>query len=571
MNPQTFLETKYKTLYDWAMAYRRKGWNVIPLFEYTKVPSKVEIWNGDDFGWLPGWKDLQTRLGTDKEFNHWFKEQKPTGIGVVTGKLSNIFVVDEDSYKSDGMKFLLQSTMKTKTARGGAHHFFKYVDGIKTSGWKKGINIEIKSDGGFVVLPPTQVYIDDKKTIGKYKWERMCKIENLPLLKESDLKIYREGTGEWTPAGFKDLMNVSAGDRHNSLRTVALKAFNRFKQSEWDTAVQFIRTTALTYDPPMAHYEVEKIISDTMNRIRVSSVKEIDSEIKNYTPRSITQVAVERKEEKALEKEAPKTGYPELDRIITGFVPGHLYTVTGNTNVGKTALGTNFAERLRRQGKKTLYFALEPENTVVDYLASVRTGKMFSDLTEEDIKFDDGMISIYGKQEIQTLDDLVSAVSNSKVRYDLIVVDHIGYFIQDKQNWVQEQSSTIKRLVGLAKVKRCAVLIIAHLRKQPTGSKKEYIPTADDISGSGAFKQDSTEVMIIIRPNESTDPDNIVLSNYGKLFVVKTKSGPNGTINLIFATKKALIVSPEELIRDKEHITTPHMDNLTAMGFPDRQ
>lgn len=571
MNPQDFLETKYKTLYDWAMAYRRKGWNVIPLFEYTKVPSKVEIWNGDDFGWLPGWKDLQTRLGTDKEFNHWFKEQKPTGIGVITGKLSNIFVVDEDSYKADGMKFLLQSAMKTKTARGGAHHFFKYVNGIKTSGWKKGINIEIKSDGGFVVLPPTQVYIDDKKTIGKYQWEKMCKIENLPSLKESDLRIYREGTGEWTPAGFKDLMNVSSGDRHNSLRTVALKAFNRFKQSEWDTAVQFIRTTALSYDPPMAHYEVEKIISDTMNRIRASSVKEIESEVKNFTPRTITQVAVERKEEKALEKEAPKTGYPELDRIITGFVPGHLYTVTGNTNVGKSSIACNFAERIRNQGRKTLYFALEPENTVVDYLASVRTGKMFAELTEEDIDYDDGNISIYGKQEISTLDDLVNAVSNSTIRYDLIIVDHIGYFIQDKQNYIQEQSWAIKRLVSLAKKKHTAILIIAHLRKRASGDKKDYIPTADDISGSGAFKQDSTDVMIIVRPNESTDPDNVILSNYGKLFVVKTKSGPNGVVNLIFETRKALIVSQESARLNREINNTPNMDELTSMGFPDRK
>ena len=572
MNPQEFLESKYKTIYDWALAYRRKGWNVVPLFNYTKVPSKIELWNGDDFGWLPGWKDLQTRLGTDKEFNHWFKELKPTGVGIITGKISNIFVVDEDSYKADGMKFQLASAMKSKTARGGAHHFFQYTEGIKTSGWKKGINIEIKSEGGFIVLPPSQVYTDDaKQSLGKYVWEKMCKIENLPVLKEADLKIYRDGTKNWTPAGFKDLLNVGEGDRHNALRTLALRAFNRFKQSEWDSAVDFIRNSAAKYDPPMTHYEVERIISDTMNRVKSSSVAEIDSEIKKFNPRTISEVASERRSEKELEKIAPKTGYPELDRIITGFVPGHLYTVTGNTNVGKSSIACNFAERIRRQGKKTLYFALEPENTVVDYLASVRTGKMFADLNDEDINYDDGNISIYGKQEIQTLDDLVNAVGNSKTRYDLIIVDHIGYFIQDRQNWIQEQSSAIKRLVGLAKSKKTAILIIAHLRKKSSADRKEYTPTADDISGSGAFKQDSTEVMIIVRPNESNDPDNVMLSNYGKLFVVKTKSGPNGVVDLVFATRKALIVSPEEVAEErKKEKATPHMDELTAMGFPDR-
>lgn len=563
MDPQKFLESKYKTIYDWALAYRRKGWNVVPLFEFSKIPKDIELWNGDDFGWLHGWKQLQTRLGTDKEFEHWFKDQKPTGVGVITGKISNIFVVDEDSYKSDGMTFKLRSPMKTKTARGGSHHFFKYVDGIKTSGWKKGINIEIKSEGGFIVLPPTHIYIDDKKTIGKYTWNALCKIENLPTLKDSDLQIYRDGDG-WVTAGFSELTKVKSGDRHNSLLKLALQSFNRFKSSEWDTAVSFIRKSASEYDPPMDNREVERIISDTMSRVQHSSVNQIESETTKFTPRTITEVAVERHIEKELEKTAPTTGYPELDRLISGFIPGHLYTMTGNVNLGKTSLCCNFTERIRQQNRKILYFALEPENTVVDYLASARTGKMFQDLTKEDIDFDDGNISVYGKQEISTLNDLISAVNNSKIRYDLIIVDHIGYFIQDKQNWVQEQSSAVKKLAGLAKSKKIAILIVAHLRKRSSMDKKDYIPTADDISGSGAFKQDSTDVMIIVRPNESDDPDNIILSNYGKLFVVKTKSGPNGSMSLIFATRNALIVSPEEAVSRGE-------DHLTSLGFLDQK
>jgi replicative DNA helicase len=321
----------------------------------------------------------------------------------------------------------------------------------------------------------------------------------------------------------------------------------------------------------MSHNETERIIADTMNHVKSSSYQQTDSELKEFIPRTITEVALERKSEKELEKLAPKTGYPELDRIVVGFVPGHVYTVTGNTNVGKSSIACNFAERLRRQGKKTLYFALEPENTVVDYLASVRTAKMFTELTEEDVNFDDGNIGIYGKQEVSTLNDLISAVSNSKTRYDLIVIDHIGYFIQEKENWVQEQSRAIKKLAGLAKSKMVAILIIAHLRKRSTADKKDYTPTADDISGSGAFKQDSTEVMIIVRPNETNDPDNIILSNYGKLYVVKTKCGPNGTVNLMFATKKALIISPEEMENEEYRKKLSIKDELTLLGFPDKK
>lgn len=263
-------------------------------------------------------------------------------------------------------------------------------------------------------------------------------------------------------------------------------------------------------------------------------------------PRSLTEVSKERLEEKEWEKIAPRTGYPELDAIIIGFVPGHLYTLTGDVNIGKTSLCTNFADRVSRQGKRVLYFALEPENTVVDYLASVRLDKKFPDLTPEDLAFDDGMVHIYGKAEISQVDDLVTIVRDSEIHYDLIIIDHIGYFIRSQNNWLQEQSNVIKKLAGLAKEKKTAVMMVAHLRKKGFGQKKDYIPTSDDISGSGSFKQDSTEVMIVVRKFKSDDPESLQYADRGKLYVTKNKVGPNGSVDLLFSERKANIVSEAE-------------------------
>ncbi len=258
--------------------------------------------------------------------------------------------------------------------------------------------------------------------------------------------------------------------------------------------------------------------------------------------RTLTEVSLERKEEKELEKLAPSTGYPDLDRIIKGFIPGHLYTLTGNTNVGKTSLASNFAVRIAKQGKRVLYFALEPENMVIDYLASVRLDKKFEDIEPEDLEFDDGMIQVYGKAEVSQVEDLVDIVRDSD-HYDLIIIDHVGYFIQSENNWLQQQSNVVKKLAGLAKEKRTAILLIAHLRKRSSSQKRDYTPTSDDISGSGAFKQDSTEVMIVVRPTDPADPDELRLSDSGKLYVAKTKAGPNGSINLLFSERKANITS----------------------------
>lgn len=268
-------------------------------------------------------------------------------------------------------------------------------------------------------------------------------------------------------------------------------------------------------------------------------------------PRTITEVSAERAAEKELEAIAPKTGYPELDQILRGFIPGRLYTLTGNENVGKTSLACNFAVRVAKQGKKVLYFALEPENLVVDYIASVRFDKKFEDLSHEDVSFDDGNIHILGKAEVANLNDLVNAVERLE-RYDLIVIDHIGYFVNgERQNWIQEQSNAVKRLAGLAKRKKTAIMMIAHLRKPPPGSRKNYVPTSNDISGSGSFKQDSTDVMIVVRQVTNPEEGGLEYVPEGMLYVTKTKSGPNGWINLKFSERKANITSFQEAMQNE--------------------
>ena len=262
-------------------------------------------------------------------------------------------------------------------------------------------------------------------------------------------------------------------------------------------------------------------------------------------PKNLTQIKLSRMEERELEKIAPSTGYEDLDKIIKGFVPGHLYTATGVENIGKTSLACNFAVRVAKQEKKVLYFALEPENTVIEYIASVYHDKCFPDLTEEDLDLNNLSIDVFGKEAVPTIEKLVEIIETFD-RYDLVIIDHIGYFINSQNNHLQQQSNTVKILAGLAKKKQTAILLIAHLRKRSKGEKRNYTPTSDDISGSGAFKQDSTEVMILTRNLKSEEEDEFTYSPYGKLYVTKTKSGPNGAIEIYFSDRKANIVSQGE-------------------------
>jgi replicative DNA helicase len=272
-------------------------------------------------------------------------------------------------------------------------------------------------------------------------------------------------------------------------------------------------------------------------------LKKID--VKN-APETIGKIGQERVYEKKLEREAPSTGYRQLDQFITGFVPGHVYTLSGDTNAGKSTLALNFTYRISKQGKKVLYFALEPENTVVDYLASIRLKKRFEELTDSDILFDDENIFVYGKDKVNKINQLIDKI-NSLDRFDLVIIDHIGYFTSNSSNLVTKQSDVMKEIAGLAKSKKCAILLIQHLNK----SRADKSSPENNITGSAAFKQDATDVLILTRDKEEDIFGSSVNKDTGAIMIRKSKTAkPQGVVPVRFISGTALILDDEDILND---------------------
>lgn len=263
--------------------------------------------------------------------------------------------------------------------------------------------------------------------------------------------------------------------------------------------------------------------------------------IASIKPKAIHDWIPQRLEEWELEKQASKTGYSELDALIKGFIPKRLYTLTGKTNAGKTTLACNLAYRVAIQNKKVLYLALEPDTAILDILATIATHKTYPELVASDLSSVPKNIDVTGS-EIKTFDQL-KATLNESTKYDLVIVDHIGYFIRNvgEQNLVQQQSQLIQSLARLTKEAGNSILLIAHLNKE--GSKKE-VPSIYDIGGTASFSQDSQEVLIF---NRGADPfDKFKQSNDAILIVGKTKSGRNGSVQMNFKDNSGLITTPFE-------------------------
>lgn len=148
--------------------YNNFNFITIPLINKSKVP------------YLKEWQKIKKSKELKKDNN----------IGILTGKINNIIVIDIDK-KNNGLKIWNQwikkfgdintPIVKTGGPDGGYHYYFKYDKDIKSSLKikfnNKRIGIDIKSDGGQVVAPPSIV-------TKKYKWIKSLNnysIINIPL------------------------------------------------------------------------------------------------------------------------------------------------------------------------------------------------------------------------------------------------------------------------------------------------------------------------------------------------------------------------------------------------------
>ncbi len=87
-----------------ALFYLKSGFSVIPV--------------GKDKKPLILWKGFQTRRPTEKEMKTWFQLPNVHGIGIVTGAISGIAVVDVEK---GGVINDLPETAMSQTGGGGWH------------------------------------------------------------------------------------------------------------------------------------------------------------------------------------------------------------------------------------------------------------------------------------------------------------------------------------------------------------------------------------------------------------------------------------------------------------------
>lgn len=147
--------TEYTTL-DAARDYFKMGWSVIPLRPAGLDDEENELAKRPS---LATWTPNQHKAWGLREINDWWSNHPDHNIGIVTGKVSGISVVDVDgdggkkALKDAGLQ--LPATRMHKTPHGW--HFIYAYDPKFKQGQGLLDHVDVRNDGGYIVVPPTVV------------------------------------------------------------------------------------------------------------------------------------------------------------------------------------------------------------------------------------------------------------------------------------------------------------------------------------------------------------------------------------------------------------------------------
>ena len=244
-----------------------------------------------------------------------------------------------------------------------------------------------------------------------------------------------------------------------------------------------------------------------------------------------------------------KTGFTELDNVLSGLQKANLIILAARPGQGKTAITLNMAQFIATQEKKPVaIFSLEmsKEELVDRFLVAqadvdawrLKTGK----LSEEDFtKLSDAMGQL---AEAPIFIDDTPGLNLSEMRskarrlhmehgLGLIIVDYLQLVDPGRkvENRVQEVSIVSQALKNLARELNVPVLAASQLSRavEQRGEKR---PQLSDLRESGAIEQDADVVMFLYRPDVELDVTNHNIPT--KVLIAKHRNGATGEIDLLF-------------------------------------
>ncbi len=243
------------------------------------------------------------------------------------------------------------------------------------------------------------------------------------------------------------------------------------------------------------------------------------------------------------------TGYPDLDRLTSGFQSSDFIVIAGRPSMGKTSLMLNIAENVALEhGIPVGIFSLEmsKEQIVQRLLSSqsripgnrIRTGYIRKDewdaLLRSASRLRDAPIFIDDTPAIGLM-EMRAKARRLKARHNLglLCVDYLQLArgLGSAENRQMEISQISQGLKALAKELSIPVVAGSQLSRAVESREKKR-PVLSDLRESGAIEQDADLVIFIYREEVYNPSDDV--RGRAEIIIGKHRNGPTGTIPMIF-------------------------------------
>ena len=316
------IKEKNKLILAAALYYAGLNFSVIPV--------------GTDKRPLIPWKKYQQEKASVEKIKKWFTQEFPNAnVGVVTGKISGIVVVDVEA---GGPTNNLPPTVISKTGGDGWHFFYKHPDVLVKNSTRIKELTDIRGDGGYVVMPPS-IHSSGKR----YEWSVGPDQANFMELP----KWVLENSSNEEPKTENDwdkFLNseVAEGNRNSTATKIAGKLlhdlpYELWELSGWTTLKEWNLKNS---KPPLSEREL-KSVWESIKKAEIISIKKPTTK-------------------------SDKNQFQELDKILAGVpkdVEKHLLPQLLNPLFSKLVLLDNTSINFYLKHKIKNYFGLTNEDT----------------------------------------------------------------------------------------------------------------------------------------------------------------------------------------------------------------
>ena len=501
---------KSNYLLNAALVYAVSGKPVFPCRAKDKAPL------------IP--RGFKAATDDTEQLRLWWTKWPDALIGMPTGKATGIFVLDVDYDAErgiDGEQSLsalvaqygeLPETKTIRTRRGGRHLYFLMEPGIGNSTGKCGVGLDIRGEGGYVIVPPSPGYtnINDADPAKAPDWL----INLLRKQKYGAPPANCSGTsyGKTALAGLIDQMRVAIdGNWNDTVNTVAFRfgqlvAVNELPATAGEYLKQAARETGTA--KPGDETKLQKTFRSGFEAgmrnpygappRQVNGIPSIPAvpQFPNGEPPTVeTTVSI-----------IPASDFTikAVDWLWFGYLAmGKLHILCGRPGCGKTTVALRLSAATTTGEGWPDDSTSEPSNVVVwngedDPSDTLIPRLMLAGAKTDQVYFVRGATDINGRREFDPSTDIEPLQREIRRIGDirLLIIDPLVSVVRgdDHKNGVVRRS--IQPLADLAAAENVAVLGITHFSKNSVGKDP-----VDRVTGSLAYGA-AARIVLVAAKNE---------------------------------------------------------------------